>query len=136
MARVDNVKRINALEFPAEDRETIERLSTILNFFMEDVVNTINGNIDFDNLKRELKTLDITVDSNGFPIRNPQFSSKLDIAGTKIIRADNLTNSAVRPTSAPFITYTTNGTGTFTIQHISGLPANNRFRLIVELIGN
>lgn len=136
MARLDNVRRINVDEFPKEDRETIDRLSIILNFFMEDVVNTLNGNVDFENLNREIKTLDITVDANGTPIRNQQFTSTLNLAGTKVIRADNLTNAAVRPTSCPFLTYTTNGAGTFTIQNITGLQSNNRYRLIVELIGN
>lgn len=135
MARLDNVRRINAAEFPKDDRETVERLSVILNFFMEDVVNALNGNIDFENLNREIKELDITVDANGTPIRNQQFTSTVDLAGTKIIRVDNLTNAAVFPTDTPFLTYTTNGTGTFTIQNITGLPANNRFRLIVELVG-
>ena len=136
MARIDSVRRINATEFPKEDQETVERLSVIMNFFMEDVVNALNGNIDFENLDRELREIDIIVDANGTPIRNQQFTTNLDLAGTKVIRADNLTNAAVFPTESPFITYTTNGTGTFTIQNIRGLPANNRFRLIVELIGN
>lgn len=135
MALIDNVRRINAQEFPEDDQQTVEQLSVILNFFMEDVVNTINGNIDFANQNRELVTITLTIDANGNPIGDSRFSSNLNIIGTKVIRAFNLVNAAVFPNSAPFITYTNSGTGIYTIQNVTGLQANTNYRLLIEAIG-
>lgn len=136
MPRIDSVKRINYQDFREEDRETVQKLSEILNFFMEDVVNAMNGNLDFDNLNRELITFEVTVDSNGVPITNNRFSSELNIIGTKVIRADNLVNSAQSVESTPFLTYRNSGTGIYTITNITGLQANTKYRLVIELIAN
>jgi hypothetical protein len=136
MAILDSIKRINYQDFKEEDRETIHKLAETLNFFMEDVVNNMNGGIDFDNLNRELLTFEITVDENGIPITNNRFSSALSIVGTKVIRADNLVNSAQSVTTSPFITYRNSGTGIYTITNVTGLQVNTKYRLIIELIAN
>lgn len=136
MARLDSVRRINYQDYPEEDQETVEKLSVILNFFMEDVVNAINGNLDFENMNRELITLTVTVGTNGVPIAETRFASSLDIAGLKVIRADNLSNTTGFVSNAPFITYRNSGTGIYTVTNITGLTAGQSFRLVIEAIGN
>jgi len=136
MAIIDRAKRINYQDYKEEERDMIRKLSEVLNFFMEDVVNNMNGNIDFANLNRELITFEVTVDSTGKPITNNRFTSALSIVGTKVIRADNLVNSAQSVTDAPFLTYRNSGTGTYTITNITGLQVNTKYRLLIELIAN
>lgn len=134
MARLDNVKRIIVEDFPEEDQETIERLAQTLNFFMEQVVNTVNGNLDFENLNRELKTLEVTVDANGVPIQTTKFSTESTIQGLMVVSATNFTNTAVVPTSQPFVSFVTNSNSLATITRVFGLQANNKYRLTLELI--
>lgn len=136
MPLLDNVRRINSDEYPEETRNTVDQLANTLNFFMEDVVNILNGRVDFANLNRELLTLTITVNNQGVPITESKFSSQLNVAGTKIIRAENLDNNAVFPTTAPFISYRNTGTGIYVINNISGLQPGNKYRLVIEIIEN
>lgn len=133
MARIDNVKRIKSEDFPPKDQETISRLAEVYNFFAEQVTNAINGNLDFENLTEDVFTFEVTVDSNGSPIDNSRFASSIGLQGTTVINAANLTNPAVYATQTPFISWSSNGAGIYTINNISGLPANNKFRLTIRL---
>ena len=134
MPFIDSVKRINVEEFKDEDKEVAERIGNVYNYFAEQVTNTINGRLDFENLDRNLVQLNVIVDANGLPVTQTRFSSNIGVTGTNIVRADNLTNSTSYPSSAPFITYTASGDGFYTVNHITGLVPNNRYRLVVELL--
>lgn len=134
MPFIDSVKRINVDEFKPEDRDTVEKLAEIYNYFAEQVTTVINGNIDYDNLKRSLIDVSLTLDSSGIPTQKTQFMSDIGLLGTKVIKAENLTNSAIYPTSAPFIIFTTNGQGLYTIQKVLGVPSGSKFKLTVELV--
>lgn len=134
MPFLDTVKRITTEEFKEEDREVAERIGNVYNYFAEQVTNVLNGNIDFDNLQRSLLTIDIIVDSNGNPIQKTQFNNSNGLQGTKIIRATNLTNSANYLQSCPFMTFTSLGTGIYTINNITGLNAGEKYTLVIELI--
>lgn len=134
MPRIDNVKRILVDQYPKEDRQTVSQLAETINYFMEQVTNTLNGNVDFDNLKTKIVQLELTVDSNGIPLSNGKFSASTGIIGTKVIRVDNLTNTGVYPTTAPFINYTASGSGIYTITNITGLLPGYKWRLIFEVV--
>lgn len=134
MSLIDNVKRINVEEFKDEDKEVAGRIAEYYNYFAEQVTNTINGNLDFDNLNRALVTINVTINSSGIPQSPTQFTSNTGLQGTKVIRADNLTNSASYPLGSPFITWSTSGNGTYTIQHITGLQPLSRYRIVIELV--
>jgi hypothetical protein len=71
---------------------------------------------------------------NGNPVSTAKFSAERGVQGTNIIRVDNLTNTVNYPTTAPFLSFTTNGSGLYTINNITGLEAGNRYRLVIELI--
>ena len=133
MARLDNVKRITLEGVPAEQKTAISRIANILNFFMEQVVNEMDNNIDYDNLTKELRQIEIMVDANGNPLNNSRFSATNGMRGAQVLRADNLTNPAVFPTAQPFINFVPQEGNLYLIRNITGLPANQTFRLLVEL---
>lgn len=134
MPRIDNVKRIKIEDFPADQQELGSRIAEVYNFFAEQVTNVLNGNVDFENLNENILTFEVTVNSSGTPIDNNRFLSSTGLQGVTVIRAINLTNSINFPTGTPFVSFTASGTGVYTINNISNLPANNKFRLTLRLI--
>jgi len=133
MPRIDNVTRLNADDFPDEDRETIERLAIPYNFFVEQVTNVLNGGVDFENLDRNLIQVQLQVNNGGVPVNAARFNAQVGLQGTNVIRVDNLLNPSGFPTAAPFLNFTTSGNGIYTINSITGLSAGT-YRVILELI--
>lgn len=135
--QIDNVKRILAEDFDKDHQETVEKLANILNYFMEQVSNAVNGNISFDNLNQRLITVETTVDDNGTPLSGATFASNLkNASGCVVIAAKNVTNGSVYPTSCPFVSFSPASSGTFKINNIKGLQVGNKYRLTIILIGN
>jgi hypothetical protein len=132
MSLLENVKRIRREDFKDEDQETIDGLAFILNRFMTQVVDTVNGNIDYANIKHELKTFTVEVDANGIPKKTTKIKVTASrIAGTVVIKYKNLTNLGTYPTSGPTISFT-NNIGFITIDHVTGLQADEQYQLTVE----
>lgn len=136
MARIDEPRRLNVDEFPKESRQTIEMLAEYYNYAIEQITNAINGNIDYDNTKNKLITLEFTTSSIGVPIPKLQFSANVGLIGTKVIRVDNLSNPTVYPISSPFISYSTSGNGVYSVNDITGLRSSTKYRVVIELIYN
>ena len=134
MAKIDTVKRITTDEFKEEDREVAERIGNIYNYFAEQVTNVLNGNIDSENTGRPIINLTTIVDASGTPIKKTQFVNNTGLRGIKVIRAINNTNRVNYVDGHPFISFITQGTGTYTIENIAGLRANEEYTLIMELI--
>ena len=134
MARIDNVQRITPEDYSEDDRDLVERLANNLNYFMTQTVDVVNGRLSYENMNRDVKTIEITVDSTGKPIQTNSFSAENGLRGTIVINSINLTNGAIYPTSMPFISWTPNQNGTYRINNISGLQANNKYRLVFEVI--
>lgn len=136
MALLDTPRRLQLDNISEDNRDDFRVMAELYNYFIEQVTNTVNGQLDYQNLTKNLITVDVTVDSNGNPILGGSFSAPQGMVGHKVLRADNLTNSSIYPTTAPFMTFTASnsGNGIYNIQNITGLPANNKFRLLVELI--
>ena len=134
MARLDNVQRITPEDYSEDDRDLVERLANNLNYFMTQVLDVGNGRLDYENFNKELKTIEITVDANGRPIQTSSFSATNGLVGTNVIFSLNLTNGALYPTSMPHISWTPTQTGVYKINNISGLQANNKYRLVFEAI--
>jgi hypothetical protein len=130
MAKISNYKAISYDDYSEEAAEIMEDLADILNPFMREVTDVINGNIDFDNLRQSIIELQVTVDGNGKPNVSSLNVGSSSIKGLDVISARNLTNNSTYPTSKPFITYTPSSSGnTITLNNISGLPSNNKFLL-------
>jgi hypothetical protein len=134
MPQIDTVKRITVEEFKEEDREIAERIGNIYNYFAEQVTNIINGKLDFDNMNRAILTLEIIVDSNGNPLQTSQFTTSVGLRGTTIINAVNNVNFANYVNSHPYISFTSDGTGRYTINNIKGLRPNEAYTLTIELV--
>jgi hypothetical protein len=133
MAKLQSFKRIVKENFKAEDQELIDAIGGSINIFAEEVINAFNKNFTVDdNLKMEYKDIEVTVNASGIPINTTQFKVSFTgkIRGITVERAVNLTNPSTYPTGAPFITFDQNNQ-VITVNHITGLPANNKYRLTV-----
>ena len=103
MPKLNNTRNIRAEDFDDEYSQLISQLGSILNSFMQEVVELSDSRIDFDNRVETIKTIDVTVDSSGIPTQTP-FNvnvGKTGVKGIQVIRAYNLTNSSIYPTSQP-----------------------------------
>lgn len=134
--KLNNIKRIIKEDFAKDDREFVDKLSFVLNPFLEQIANIFNKNIDFDNLNQEVITFTVDLDTNGLPKTQTQvkITLKTRIKGLVVINALNLTNDGTFPSGCPFITYSISG-DLLTVQHVTGLPANKRYNLSAVVIG-
>lgn len=135
--KIPSFKRIIKQDYDEEYRNLIDKLASSLNIGIETLYNLANNRISLtDNIAAVRKSFQIQVDATGKPISgttNISFGSTITgVAGTKVIRAQNVNNPASYVVSAPFISYTQNGTS-IDINNITGLPANQTFLLTVEL---
>lgn len=130
MSKISGVKRIVAEDYAKEYQQLVSRLGYILNGFMDESVDIINGGLNFDNLAFNLVTFDITVDADGKPIINNKVNiNKTNPTGFNVIRAINLNNTAVYPISQPFISFVPGADGVMTVTNISGLQGNSKYRI-------
>lgn len=133
--RAPDLKRITKEDFPAQYQDLIEKLAFPLNSHMEQVRNILSGNVDFDNLSREIITLRIQTDNNSRPISLPSFKSKLRsrVRGLVPISLSVLSSTNSYPSQAPFISFSQNG-AIVTINHITGLDPETTYELLLETI--
>lgn len=130
MGKLNNVQRIRPEDFKKEYAGLVEQLGVILNEFMQKTVDMSDGNVNFDNLDQNVIQFDITVDESGNSVGVSQINVGKDTPkGMSVIYSQNLTNSQVYVNSQPFITYVPGAGSLVTIKNISGLPADNKFRL-------
>lgn len=138
MGKLKIPSKISAQDHKADDREVVDKLARVVNPFMDDVYNQMNGNITYENLNRITATLEVKIGSSGEVLNEPQIrtsSLKSKVLGVIVIYAENTTNSSTYPTTAPFVSYSI-GTNTITIKNITGLPVSSTWKLVVEIIGN
>lgn len=132
--RIDNVNQIRSEDYPEEYEDLLDQLGETINPFMQQVQELSDGRVDFPNRVEVLRTIEITVDSNGNPVLNNKINAeKTGVRGISVIRAINLTNNTVFPTSHPFVSFTPVGGDIIQINNITGLPANQRFRLTLVI---
>lgn len=134
--QINRPKRILVEDFSDENKEVAEKIGYVINNFNEEIYNLVSGNLDVDNLRQKIVSINVTVNASGIPTQRTQFRTGLgnQINGIQCIRAENLTNSTTYPTSAPFITFTINNE-IVTISHVTGLNTNNKYKLTLLLIG-
>ena len=128
--KLSNINQVRSEDYSEDYEDLVDQLGETLNPFMQEVYELSENRIDFENRVEVLKSIEITVDANGKPTLNDKVNTgKSSINGTHVIRAINLTNTSIYPTTAPFISFTPLGSGLVRIDHISGLPANSKFSL-------
>lgn len=131
--RLPLFKRIFKSDYTPEQQGLIEKLSSSINIGMELIYDALNKKLTLiDNIASTVRDVVITSNVSGVPLTTTQFSLDLttQVMGVQVIRAENLTNSSIYPSSGVFITYSQSGNNII-INHITGLQANNQYRLKV-----
>lgn len=135
--RLPGFKRLNKSDFSEEYKDLIETLSVSLNVGIETLHTALNKQLTFrDNIKSTVKEIEVNVNSSGIPkvqtIFNVDIAGQID--GLWVIRSENLTSPTVYPSSGVHISYTQSN-NLITVNHVAGLPSDNRFKLKVLIIG-
>tara|TARA_R110000868_G_scaffold66014_12_gene197049 strand:+ start:4532 stop:4921 length:390 start_codon:yes stop_codon:yes gene_type:complete len=121
-------------DFPPENADLVTALADVLNINLQVVYDALNKKVSLtDNIDCIFKDVSVVVGANGVPLSSTIFTlddKTRNLQGLEVVRATNTTNSAVYPTGGIFITWQQVQTGV-QIQHVTGLPANNKFTLRV-----
>lgn len=134
MPKLSDIRRIVPEDFQKDDQDAAQKIAGSYNEFADELYQVINGQLDFSNLARRKISLDLTISSTGSITGTKTAITDLSfISGINIIKVDNLTNTTIRPTSAPFLGFTYNGSGRFTIDYLLGLPSG-KWRIVLEVI--
>jgi hypothetical protein len=133
--QISNVRRIIVEDFPEKERDSIGKLATVLNSFMEEVVDLSRNNISYDNLARAKVVLDLVLNASGIPKGVTQINTTLpSISGAIIINAQVLQGGGPNVISSPYLDYSNLGNGTIKINKFHGLPENKKMRITIEFI--
>ena len=136
--KLASFKRLDKQNFDQKDQDLIDKLAFILNNDIQSLTDVLNGKVSLlDNFFCTVKDVPIVVDSNGIPKNAAQFQIdkvNMRILGCQVIKALNQTNSNAFPTGAPFISFTP-GSNIVTIDHITGLQANQNYIITVVAYG-
>lgn len=134
MGQISNVRRIIVEDYPEESRETVGKLASVVNPFMDEVTDLSRKKINFDNLARSLVTIDITVDANGMPKGVSQINTTLSsFSGKNIVHVQSLSGGA-NVVSSPYLDCTYQGNGIVRIVKFYGLPVGKKVRVSIEFI--
>lgn len=135
MPKLSDIRRIIPEDFKDDERDLVEKISGSYNDFADEVYQTMNGQLDFDNLARSKSTIDITFTSSGVPTGSVNIATNLTYVSMVLIgRIQNVTNPTLRLTIPPFISWTYVGNGIVKIDYGLGFVAGNKYRLTLEII--
>lgn len=136
--KLPNFKKIFKNDYEEDFQDLVEQLAEAVNYNFERLFNVLNNRASFgDNLYGQLKEFTVTVGTDGIPLETTSYQSTLNPArpvGALVLDLINETNPNSYPTSAPFITYS-ESSGTVTINHITGLIANNKYKIKIFFLG-
>jgi hypothetical protein len=135
--KLPTFKRILKQDFKPDQADLVTKLGYSLNQGIESLYDVLNKKVSIrDNILATIKDVEVIVDSAGVVNSGGVFNIDFQgqVGGLEIIKADNLTNSTVYPTTAPWPTWEVISTG-IKILHVSGLPEKNLFRLRVLVWG-
>lgn len=136
--KLTQFRRIVLEDFPKESQDVVSKLAFIINNAFEIFTAQLSKGLTIeDNFNQQLSEITVTVDSNGKPKNTTQIKYSLPTTckGAIVIQAINQTNSQIYPTSCPFVSFTQNQNNLLEIRHISGLQANQEYKLRINFIG-
>lgn len=130
--RLSLARRINTEGVPPEMQDTMSRLATIMNPFIEDVTTILNGRVDFDNLSFPVRQFEIIVNDKGIPIFG-DLDINFNIRGHNVINVQDANNINMIPeiTGVPFILFTPSNQGHLKISKVLNLLPNRKYLLTV-----
>lgn len=130
--KLPNLRRLWSPDFPADYQDLVDKLAGVLNINQQVLFDVLNKKVSIrDNIDCAVKDFTVQVGSDGIPISStilPLEDKTRGLVGLEVIRATNLTNSAVYPTGGVFVTWQQVQTGV-QILHVTGLPTGNQFSL-------
>lgn len=135
--KLPSFKRIVKQDFPADQSKLIDALGFSLNNGIEALYDALNKKVSLrDNMLCNVKDVDVTVDASGKVVNGGVFNTELPtgILGMQIIKADNLTNTSVYPTSAPWPSYLIVSNG-ISLLNVTGLQPGNTYKLRIVIWG-
>lgn len=122
MARPPIRREITTEDFEPEYSQLVTRLAYVINPFIGEVTEALDKDIDFDNLESNLISLTLTIGNDGAITTGNQVNvGIINPLGISVIGARNTINSAIYPTSMPFISFTPIGNNIIRIDNITGL---------------
>lgn len=136
--RLPSFKRIFKQDFPEETYSWVDKMAFIVNNSFDVLYDLANHKISLEhNTLSVRKDIVLIVDNNGIP--QGLNSVSLDnvvktVRGTEIQLAENQTNSAIYPTSGPFVTGSQSG-NTYVIKHITGLTPGDQWLVRIVVWG-
>lgn len=134
MGQMRNIRRLTIESFQdSENKEFVERFAPIYDELLDELTSILNGNIDDENVNGETISVNVIVDNSGIPVQTLKFTAETGLIGTRVINQKNNTNSTTYPQSGINVSWTASGTGTYTINHITGLTAGDKWSLTLEL---
>lgn len=137
MAKLSATRRVVKEDYDKQFQPLIDKLAFTLNPLFDQLASAFNKGITIeDNLNMEVRDITVKVDANGVPTSNTSFKSllKTKLKGMVVLRAINVTDGTVFPVGQPFINYAQNQ-DVISIQHVTGLQANQSYTLNVMTIG-
>lgn len=129
--KFETPKRLIKEDVEEDDRPLVESIGYVINPSFEQLSKILDKNLTIeDNLNQSKQDVIITVNASGTPNPVVQFKTgiKGNCAGTLVIKAENQTNRQTYPTGTPFISWTEQN-GVLTINNITNLQANNKYKL-------
>lgn len=129
-------KKLRAEDFDSNSQDLINKIAFIYNPFADEVFQTLDRGVDYNNLNRQISLVTIIMDPSGKIVNAPSIkvTLKTKVLGINVINASNQINTSTYPTAAPFVNWTLSG-GLLNILNVSGLQNDSTYILTLELIG-
>lgn len=137
MPKISNIRRIipEDVDKDATPVEIVETIAGSYNDFADELLEVINGGLDFDNLSRRKITLDISFNSSGIPLGNAVVNTGLSFVSILYIgKIQNVTSPASRIKQVPYLDWTYQGGGFLKINYGVGFDAGTKYKLTLELV--
>lgn len=139
MAKLAGFRRLYSSDFDINNKQLIDQLGATYNPSIETLYDALNKKLTFaDNFASTIITFNVTVDTNGSPIRATQI--KLDnsqinssINGVLVLNAVGSKNANLLPAGGVYVSATKNE-GNLIIQNIKGLQADNPYNITILVI--
>jgi hypothetical protein len=128
--QIPALKKIIVEDFPKQYQDLISKLAYPFNNAIETIINTVNGELTFDNFTWQYKSISFTVNADGSLPTSAAFtlSTTGQPLGINIIQVTNNTNT--KPlTTAPFATYSIGSNNLVTFSNITGLLPNTNYSI-------
>lgn len=137
MAKIEIPSKIRAENFGEENRAVASGIGAVYNQFVDQLYFLLQGNIDFENLNRQLADVTVTINGAGKIINPPAIRPTLRSKTRAIYcgKAICLTDNQTFPLTAPFVSFEIANNNTLLITNVTGLQPNTQYLLTLELVG-